>query len=140
MRSILRSALTISFLLGVAPVADAETIALKADMKAANEVPPNSSSATGQAEATLDTTTRTLTWTVTYSGLSGTALGAHFHGPSEPGKNAGIVLPFKTPVSPITGSSVLSEPQMTDVLAGKWYANVHTERNPGGEIRGQLVR
>ena len=120
--------------------ASAETINLKAQLNAANEVPPNSSTATGTAEATFDTATKTLTYTVTYTGLSGPVIGAHFHGPGEPGKNAGIVVPFTTVASPIKGSAVLTDSQAADLLAGKWYANVHTGLNPGGEIRGQVVR
>jgi hypothetical protein len=122
------------------PPAHAETITLKADLKAANEVPPNASPATGKAEAKLNTETRVLTWTVTYADLTGPALGAHFHGPSEPGKNAGIVLPFKTVQSPIEGTATLTENQAADLLAGKWYANVHTAANPGGELRGQMMK
>jgi hypothetical protein len=124
---------------GITP-AYAETVTLKADLKGANEVPPNASPATGKAEATLDTETRALTWTVTYADLTGPAVGAHFHGPSEPSKNAGIVLPFKTVQSPIQGTATLTESQAADLLAGKWYANVHTAANPGGELRGQMMK
>ena len=120
--------------------ARAETITLKADLKGTNEVPPNASPATGKAEAKLDTATRVLTWTVTYADLTGPAVGAHFHGPSEPGKNAGIVLPFKTAQSPIEGTATITEAQAADLLAGKWYANVHTAANPGGELRGQMMK
>jgi hypothetical protein len=122
------------------PAAYAETIALKADLKGANEVPPNTSPASGKAEATFDTDTKLLTWTVTYTDLTGPALGAHFHGPSDAGKNAGIVLPFKTVQSPIQGTATLTENQATDLLAGKWYANIHTAANPGGELRGQMMK
>ena len=120
--------------------AAAETVALKADMKAANEVPPNTSTATGAAEATFDTGSKLMSWKGSYSGLSGPAAGAHFHGPGEAGKNAGIVLPFPSPTSPIKGSQTLTEAQAADLLAGKWYVNVHTAANPGGEIRGQMVK
>ncbi len=120
--------------------ATAETVTLKADLKGANEVPPNSSPASGKAEATLNTETKVLTWTITYKDLTGPAVAAHFHGPSEPGKNAGIVLPFRTPQSPIEGTATLSETQMNDLLAGKWYANIHTAANPGGELRGNMVK
>ncbi|WP_315738854.1 MULTISPECIES: CHRD domain-containing protein [unclassified Bradyrhizobium] len=123
-----------------APLAHAETVVLKSELKAANEVPPNASAASGAAEASFDTATKTLSWKVTFSGLSGPPIGAHFHGPSEPGKNAGIVLPFKSPEPPITGSAVITDAQAADLLAGKWYANVHTQANPGGEIRGQMTR
>jgi hypothetical protein len=122
------------------PAAQAETIQLKADLKGANEVPPNSSPGSGKAMVTLDTDTRLLTWTVTYADLTGPALGAHFHGPSESGKNAGIVLPFKTVQSPIEGTATLTENQAADLLSGKWYANIHTAANPGGELRGQMMK
>jgi hypothetical protein len=120
--------------------ANAETITLKADLKGSNEVPPNSSPASGTAEATFDTTSKLLTYTITYKDLTGPALGAHFHGPVEAGKNAGIVLPFKTVQSPIQGSATLTDEQGADLLAGKWYANVHTAANPGGELRGQMMK
>jgi CHRD domain len=134
---------TIALLVGTPssiPPARAETITLKADLKGSNEVPPNASPATGKAEAKLDTETRVLSWTVTYADLTGPALGAHFHGPSEPGKNAGIVLPFKTVQSPIEGTATITESQAADLLAGKWYANIHTAANPGGELRGQMMK
>jgi hypothetical protein len=134
---------TIALLVGTPsgiPPAHAETITLKAELKGSNEVPPNASPATGKAEAKLDTETRVLSWTVTYADLTGPALGAHFHGPSEPGKNAGIVLPFKTVQSPIEGTATLTESQVADLLAGKWYANIHTAANPGGELRGQMMK
>jgi hypothetical protein len=126
--------------LGATLPAAAETVALKADLKASNEVPPNNSTASGNAEASYNTATHTLSWTVTYSGLSGPAAGAHLHGPGDPGKNAGIMLPFQNPASPIRGSAVLTDAQAASLLAGKWYVNIHTAKNPGGEIRGQMVR
>jgi hypothetical protein len=133
----------IALLFGAAngiPAAQAETIQLKADLTGANEIPPNASPASGEAVATLDTDTKLLTWTVTYADLTGPALGAHFHGPSEPGKNAGIALPFKTVQSPIEGTATLTENQAADLLSGKWYANIHTAANPGGELRGQMMK
>jgi len=117
--------------------ARAEVVKLQADLKGSNEVPPNSSSGSGKAEAAFDTQTKVLTYTVTYAGLTGPAMGAHFHGPGEAGKNAGIALPFKTVQSPIQGSATLTDAQAADLLAGKWYANIHTAANPGGELRGQ---
>jgi len=130
-------------LLGVsvgAQPALAEKVTLKADLKGSNEVPPNTSPATGKAEATLDTATKELSWKITYADLTGPAMGAHFHGPSEAGKNAGIALPFKTVQSPIEGTATLTDNQIADLLAGKWYANIHTGANPGGELRGQMMK
>jgi hypothetical protein len=134
---------TILILIGISSslsAARAETITLKGELKGTNEVPPNNSPASGQATATLDSATKTLTWNITFKDLTGPAVAAHFHGPGEPGKNAGIVLPFKSAQSPIEGTAVLSDAQVADLVAGKWYANIHTAANPGGELRGQMVK
>jgi hypothetical protein len=122
------------------PAAFAETVTFKADLKASNEVPPNTSKASGFAEATFDTVTKRFSSTVTFSGLSGPSIGVHLHGPGEPTKNAGIVLPFNFVLSPTKMSTTLTDSQAADLMAGRWYVNVHTELNPGGEIRGQLTR
>lgn len=136
----LAGALVLTLPSGLTTVASAEIVKLQAELKGSNEVPPNTSSGSGKAEATFDTDTRFLTYTVSYSGLSGPALGAHFHGPGEAGKNAGIALPFKSTESPIQGTATLTDTQAADLLAGKWYANIHTAANPGGELRGQMAK
>lgn len=136
----LAGALVLTLPSGLTTVASAEIVKLQAELKGSNEVPPNTSSGSGKAEATFDTDTRFLTYTVSYSGLSGPALGAHFHGPGEAGKNAGIALPFKSTESPIQGTATLTDAQAADLLAGKWYANIHTAANPGGELRGQMAK
>jgi hypothetical protein len=103
--------------------------------------PGITSSGKGAATAALDTATKTLTWTVEYSGLSGPATAAHIHGPADPGADAGVVVPFTGNLaSPIKGSATLTDAQIAQLEAGKWYVNIHTAANKGGEIRGQLVR
>jgi hypothetical protein len=124
-----------------APTAFAETVNLKASLKAADSVPPNTSNGSGSLQATYDTANKQLTYTVTYSGLTGNATAAHFHGPADPGKTAGVVVPVQGSVaSPIKGTATLTDPQAADLLAGKWYFNVHTEANKPGEIRGQVTK
>ena len=56
-------------------------IPITASLSGAGEVPPNNSAGKGRMTGTFDTDTNTLTWTVTYSGLSGPAIATHFHGP-----------------------------------------------------------
>jgi hypothetical protein len=79
-----------------------------------------------------------LTYNVTYEGLSGPAVAAHIHGPAAPGANGPPVVPFANAASPITGTATLTDAQAADLAAGKWYVNVHTAANKGGEIRGQI--
>jgi hypothetical protein len=117
----------------------AATLQFKAELKGSSEVPPNPTTGTGTVTVTFDPTTKQLTWDGTYSGLTGPATGAHFHGPAEPGKNAGVAVPI-TPASPLKGSATLTDAQAADFMAGRWYINIHTDANKGGELRGQLVK
>jgi hypothetical protein len=118
----------------------ADSIRFQATLNGENEVPLKVTKGSGDASATLDTQTRTLTYTVTYSGLSGPATMGHFHGPALAGANAPVVVPLGSPLtSPIKGSVTLTEAQMADLMAGKWYVNLHTAASPAGEIRGQMT-
>ncbi|MBR0696202.1 CHRD domain-containing protein [Bradyrhizobium lablabi] len=114
---------------------------LKATLDSKSEVPPNTSAATGTADINYDAATKKLTWKVTYSGLSGPATAAHFHGPADAGKNSGVAVAIPNAgSSPVEGSATLTDAQAADLLAGKYYVNIHTAANPGGEIRGQVTK
>jgi hypothetical protein len=115
----------------------ADVVILNGNFSAA---PDTASLGTGTVEATLDTQSNELRWKVVYSGLTGPAGAAHFHGPAEAGQDAGVVLGFKGSVeSPITGAATIAPEQAIELLNGKWYVNIHTKAHPGGEIRAQLV-
>ena len=92
----------------------------------------------GTLDGSYNKDTHKLVYTVTYEGLSGPATAAHFHGPANAGQNAGVVVPFASAASPIKGEATLTDAQAADLLAGRWYVNVHTRAHPGGEIRGQV--
>ena len=111
----------------------------EAHLSGANSVPRNNSNGEGDAKMTLDTATRTLTWKITYKGLSGPATMAHFHGPAAPGTNAGVAVPITVAPNTMEGSAVLTPQQMEDLQAGRYYINIHTQQFPGGEIRGQVM-
>lgn len=133
--------LALTMTLGSVPSVRAETLSYKIALKSANEVPPNTSGGSGTADVTYDTQTKKLTWKVSYSGLTGPATAAHFHGPAEPGKNAGVMVQIQNiTTSPAEGSATLSDAQAADLMAGRYYVNVHTAANPGGEIRGQVTK
>jgi hypothetical protein len=118
----------------------AEIVNFKADLKASSEVPPTNSKGTGTVTATYDTSSKKLTWKGTYSGLTGPATAAHFHGPAPVGKNAGVAIPISPNTSPFEGSATLTDKQAQELMAGEWYANIHTAANKAGEIRGQMVK
>ena len=120
-----------------APMSSAKAMSYTAALAAS---PGVTSTGTGTGAFTYDAATHTLTYNVTYTGLSGPAVAAHIHGPAEPGANAGVVVPFASAASPISGTAVLTDAQATDLAAGKYYVNVHTAANKGGEIRGQITK
>jgi hypothetical protein len=126
----------------VSTAVHAATINLKADLKASAEVPPKDSAGTGTLTATLNTETNELKYHVEFSGLTGPVVTAHFHGPAAAGANAKPQIPIKTSsiASPIEGKGTVTPEQAKDLLDGKWYFNLHTAANPGGEIRGQVLK
>lgn len=114
---------------------------MKAMLDGKSSVPPNTSAAKGAADIDYDPASKKLSWKVTYSGLSGPATAAHFHGPAEAGKNAGVAVAIpNATASPAEGSATLTDAQAADLVAGKYYVNIHTAANPGGEIRGQVMK
>lgn len=140
-RSVLITGLVAIGATGCAPLRPSSKIDIyESTLSGAQEVPAVETPATGMAEVRLNTNTRLVQWRVTYSGLSGPATGAHIHGPAPAGQNAGVVIPFTGDLNaqPLTGERTLTPEQVAQLAGGLWYVNIHTARNPGGEIRGQL--
>jgi len=117
---------------------------ISANMSPAQEVGTlaGSPSGSGTTTGTYNATNNTLQYSVTWTGLTGTATIGHFHGPALAGTNAGVVIPFNLINNGTAGSAsgtiTLTDAQEVDLLAGKWYSNIHTQANGGGEIRGQV--
>lgn len=126
-----------------APQSESSLAAFSTVMAGMNQVPPlpkSLTAATGRVDAVLDKNTRLLRWKLSYRGLTGAAIAGHFHGPATVGASSGVALPFKGALtSPMDGQATLTPEQMTDLLAGRWYVNIHTLAFPGGEIRGQMI-
>lgn len=113
-----------------------------ATLSGANERPtPNASTATGSSTLVFNTDTKIFTITTTYSGLTGTATASHIH-KGDATVAGPVVFGFSNvTVSPIVYTSVaLDATKEADLRAGLFYVNVHTAANPGGEIRGQLIK
>ena len=118
----------------------AAMVTYKAELKGSSVVPPSGSKGTGTVTVTYDTASRKLTWKGTYKRLTGVATAAHFHGPADVGKNAGVAVPITPATTPLAGTATLTDAQAADLAAGKWYVNVHTAKFPDGEIRGQVIK
>ncbi len=128
---------------GLAGAALADPVSFKVPLSGAQCVPPVDTAGSGTADLTYDPTTRVVTWTIAYTGLSSPATMAHFHGPAKPGQNAPPVIWLNKqgapPANPITGRATLTPGQAKQFAAGEWYVNVHTQAHPAGEIRGQVA-
>ncbi|MCB1614746.1 MAG: CHRD domain-containing protein [Pseudomonadales bacterium] len=101
----------------------------------------------GSGSAVLDLENDSLTYTISFSGLSGTETASHFHGPAAAGSSAGVTYALSTG-SPKSGTIDLVDlnsgtytvsDQLGDILADLWYINIHSSTFAGGEIRGQLL-
>ena len=153
--------------LGLATSAGAAPITYTAVLTGAAENPANLSPGTGTATVIIDTVTHTLLVSATFAGLSGLTTASHVHccvaapgnvgvatqTPSFAGFPLGVMLgsmntTFDLTLAPsfspafVTGSGgtlALAEARLAAGLAaGQAYLNIHTTRNPGGEIRGFL--
>lgn len=115
-------------------------VAFTTQLRGANEVPPNASTGSGSVDAAFNKDTMQLKWRVIYSGMTGNATAGHFHGPAAVGANSGVALGWANPIATgMEGTAVLTAAQAADLMAGKWYANIHSAANPGGELRGQMT-
>ena len=138
LRHSLLAALAVAAVAAIAP-AYADMEKYKADLTGPGEVPPTSSKGTGSIEATYDTATKTLTWSGSYSGLTGPEIAAHFHGPAAVGVNAPVLVPVDAKESPFKGSATLTDAQAKAFGDGMVYFNIHTTEHKPGEIRGQMM-
>lgn len=111
-------------------------------LSSAQESPVNLSPATGSANVHYDKSTRKLSYTITFSNLTGNPTMGHIHASAPRGSNAGVLIPFTNlPAATsgtITGTADIAPDKEEDLLNGLFYINLHTAQNPGGEIRGQI--
>jgi hypothetical protein len=106
-------------------------------LNGAQEVPPVATAATGSGTITV-LMDRSVSGTVTTSGIAGTA--AHIH-LAAPGQNGPVIVPLnKTGENlwAVPNSIRLNDAQYEAYRQGNLYVNVHSAANPAGEIRGQV--
>jgi hypothetical protein len=137
-------AATALVVVGAAAAGSAKSIyTYKAKMVAASAIPkpkaPASARGLFTGTVTEGGTSRTLTWKLTFSRLSGKAVAAHIHR-GKTGIAGAVVLPLCGPcTSGQTGRVTISKDVADTLEGGRAYVNVHTTKNPAGEIRGQVT-
>lgn len=129
-----------ALVLGLAGAAKAEVIQFQGVLSGAAEVPPSPSTAEGRVSATFDTASKQFKYQVAVTGLTGIPVAAHFHGPAAAGANAPPALPISGPSAAFSGTATLTDAQAADLMAGRWYLNIHTAMHTAGEVRAQLTR
>ncbi len=130
--------------------ANATIVTLASTLTPEAEIPlATAPGASGSAAIVLDTDTSEFSWVIEFKGLTGSATAAHFHkgevdeaGPVEFNleTDSGVIFDGIGQTSGIfSGGTTLSSTEIDDVLAGLWYINIHTDINPSGELRGQIL-
>ena len=133
---------------GSALAADPPVPAFGGPLSGAQEVPAVVTGATGEGTLVISADGSTLTYVVTFSGLSGAPVAAHIH-IGEAGVAGGVILPLVASASPMVGTLTASNftasgaittfaQAVAAIQAGNTYFNIHTAAHPGGEIRGQI--
>ncbi len=108
-----------------------------ANLTAAQETPPNNSTAAGTATILLSPDETTARVSLIFNGLTSLETDAHIHGPAAPGV-VGVIL-FPLPAGPVSDFLISMTPtDVANLKNGQLYVNVHTANFPNGEIRGQF--
>ena len=111
-----------------------------ATLNGRSEVPPVDGS--GTASASLQLVGRQLYWAMNYTGLTSPANASHIHGPATTSQAAGVLFGIGNPTGTsgsLVGTQTLTTEEFNELVDGLTYVNIHTQINPGGEIRGQIV-
>ena len=127
---------------------------LVANLSGQEEVPPVDTQATGMAEFTpVMPNNETVDFNVNATNIQGVTAG-HIHQAAQ-GQNGEVVVPlfnYDTPQNMVSENGTISADMLTGPMEGKTiaelitamkdgntYVNIHTEQNPNGEIRGQIM-
>lgn len=133
-----------ALLAAAATPASAATFVFTGTLSGANEVPANTSTATGTFTATLDDVANSISVAITFSGLAANAAAGHIHCCVAVGTNGSVVIPFTGFPATTSGTysnlfTGISATNVNGIKNGLAYINLHNSVFPGGEIRGQLA-
>ncbi len=116
-------------------------------LSGAQEVPANASTGTGTGQISFNPTTKIINYSFSWQlgSTTATTTNMHFHGAEDGSdiKSSVVVIGITgfptTSTGTMTGQTVaLTDAQVNQLLAGKWYLNIHSSTVPGGELRGNI--
>ena len=158
MRRVMRMVIAAMFVLGTVGTAQAQVIRFTANMSGNQETPAGIvTGAFGTATVTLDLGAQRVSWSIDVFNMPSGVNNAHFHagGPGVSGPTV-INVAFPSNISNdfnLSGSAGPSDVLVRNdqgirswddfvqsLMGGQMYLNVHSAVNPGGEIRGQVIR
>jgi hypothetical protein len=140
----------------LAPAASAQTVNLTANLQGGNETPGLLTGMVGTAEVSVDVANRELAVVLRVSNAPTPTTAGHIHVgsaglagpvvlnfPNIPGRTGDFTLSFRLNETAFVARPAQGINTMDDIIqaivAGGAYVNIHTQQNPGGEIRGQLT-
>ena len=131
-------------LAAVSTPASAAIFIFTGTLSGANEVPANTSTATGNFVATLNDVANSISVVINFAGLTANASAGHIHCCVPVGVNGPVVVPFSGFPAAMSGTysnnfTGLSAANVNGIKNGLAYINIHNSSFPGGEIRGQLA-
>ena len=108
-------------------------------LNAGQEVPhPTGAMSGASGKFTASVSGTTITWKLTFAHLTGAASAAHIHA-GKKGVAGAVLVPLCGPCKTgASGTATLTSAEIKSMKAGTTYVNVHTAKNPNGEIRGQV--
>ena len=124
---------------GAAGGTHATKMKFTAVLNAGQEVPHPAGAMSGASgKFTASVTGTKITWKLTFAHLTGAATAAHIHA-GKKGVPGAVLVPLCGPCKTgVSGTATLTSAEIKSMKAGTTYVNVHTAKNPNGEIRGQV--
>ncbi len=121
---------------------DGPPIVFFADLSADEQSAVTESPGMGRVDFVLQRDTLEFSWTLTFDDLTTAPVGAHVHGPQTLGGEAAVLWDMAPNGvrSPVSGSKVLNEGELAYLVSDRMYVNLHTEKYPAGELRGQIQK
>jgi len=124
--------------IGAISGAQAASVSFVAHLLGSGMVPATESDAFAEAQFSYDGALHELQYYINYDGVAPAKV--DLHGPAGAGEKAAPLLDIPLSESPISGTAKLTPGQESELLAGKMYLDIHSQKYPDGEIRGQIVR